>query len=174
MIHYKKGDLFANLPEDPVIIHVCNDIGIIGGGFTAPLIKYYPQVKDAYNWWFDRCPAQDVPFFKVSSKRPLLGTIQIVELYDLWVINMIAQQGIISSDNPVPLNYAALADCLFSVKAMVSQYKNIVCPLIGSQLAGGDWCVIQQLINEVFDDRDITVYVLNEEDLPEQFRHLLT
>jgi hypothetical protein len=42
---------------------------------------------------------------------------------------------------------------------------NIVAPQFGSGLAGGDWKHIAQIIKEVFEDRDITIYVLKPENL---------
>ena len=199
MIHYKKGNLFDDLHPDDYLIHVVNDLGCMGAGFAGELRYRFPNAGEIYEDWFKATPTGKWNY-KITgypdrdSNR--LGMTQFANLglnvvsHDengepVWecfrLAQMIAQHGVISKNNPHPLDYDALTTCLKHVKADLhfeclahQRPFRLISPLLGAGLAGGDWCVIQQLINEVFDDRDITVYVLNEEDLPEQFRHLLT
>jgi hypothetical protein len=37
-------------------------------------------------------------------------------------------------------------------------------PFIGCGLAGGDWRIVEKIINEIFKNRTIYVYYLNEQD----------
>jgi len=172
VITYVLGDLFNNLQPDDVIIHVCNDIGRIGGGFTAPLIKMFPSVRTNYVRWFNN----EMPADRYSSETspvPSLGHIQTMDAGtddNIWVVNMIGQHGTISADNPKPIKYAALVDCLRRVRDHIPKTNRIVAPLLGAGLAGGDWSLIAQIIEEIFAYREIVVYVLAESDLPEKFR----
>ncbi|KAF2459095.1 hypothetical protein BDY21DRAFT_339746 [Lineolata rhizophorae] len=63
-----KGDLF-NAPDDTVIIHACNCLGIWGSGIASEFKKKYPA---AYKEHFEYC--------KVHKENPeeLRGTAQLI------------------------------------------------------------------------------------------------
>ena len=44
--------------------------------------------------------------------------------------------------------------------------RRIGFPRIGAGLGGGDWKVIEAMIKSIFHDEDVTIYVLNEKDIP--------
>lgn len=65
-------------------------------------------------------------------------------------------------------SYAKLAQALEAMRDDLLTGRdlwNVGFPKIGAGLGGGDWDTIEEIINDVFDDRfNVTIYVLREED----------
>lgn len=160
-----QGDLFAALDKAKaewiVIPHVCNDSGGFGAGFVVALDKRFPKIKEQY---------QDG--IKDLSLYP--GNTQVCVEYPqsgktVWIANMIAQRGFKSVSNPRPLHYGWLAhamnqlvDCIESEVVMNWSDKRpiIVAPRFGSDLAGGDFGIIRELIESIWEDYDTYVFYL--------------
>lgn len=161
MIHYLVGD--ATKPQGigrKLIAHVCNDVGAWGAGFVVPLGKAYPQAEMNYRvhhasqglrlgevvWAW--CPTP-------NGTLPSGGVL---------VANMVAQVGLVSHDNPVPLKYGFLSACLVKVaKASEEIGASIHMPRIGCGLAGGKWMMVETIIQEELVSRNHAVFVY---DLP--------
>jgi len=94
-----------------------------------------------------------------------LGEIQIVPVKDeqgkLFVCNMIAQNGYVTKDNPVAVDYKALYDCFCKLNDWICKYisvrKLLVCPnhpesfsihmpRISCGLGGGAWDKVEFII----------------------------
>lgn len=71
----------------------------------------------------------------------------------------------------VHVDYDAVRDSMQAMKDYLQmffyQYEaaKIGIPKIGCGLAGGDWEVVSQIIEEVFDDKDIYVYILDGKEV---------
>lgn len=158
MINYHQGCLFEyidTLDKNKILIpHVVNNINKMGSGFVVPLYTRWPTVKSEYHeysgWFCDR-----LGFFR----NYLLGKIQIIPVSSkIDVINMFAQDGVISQQNPKPIKYDALANCLTKIKTTYSCInKQIVAPKFGAGLAGGDWNIIESMIKKHWCDFDVTI-----------------
>lgn len=138
-ITYVKGD--ATLPngeDNRIIIHIVNNIGKFGSGFALAVLNKWPKVKECYHKWYEG--KYLVPF--------TLGEVQVVKIEpNLWVANMIAQNGVIGPNNPTPINYKALSHCLMGVRTFAEKHNATVhCPRIGAGLAGGKWPEIENII----------------------------
>ncbi len=140
MIYYLKGD--ATEPQvadgDRFLIHICNSCGGWGKGFVLAISKKWKAPEKQY---------------RANIKQMKLGDIQIVKVEDaLYVVNMIAQNGYKSMNNPVPVSYVALENCLEKLQNELKNYNNptIHMPRIGCGLGGGRWFEIERLIN-IFD-----------------------
>lgn len=130
----------ATRPNGPgFLVHVCNNQGLWGGGFTGALSRRWHQPEmiyrmEAANRHLDGLPRQD-----------WLGSIQQVSLPapddHLTVINMIAQDGVVGAFNPKPIRFDALTTCLIATLDLLlgSGLTTLHMPRIGSGLAGGDW-----------------------------------
>lgn len=161
-IHYVIGDASdpVRVNEDPVIIaHVCNDKGGWGSGFVVALSNR------------DQRPEQMYRVCWASSHMPL-GEVSM-SLYDpkgqerdqnIFVANMIAQHGFKSADNPVPLDYKVLWECLVTVGEEAADMSATVhMPRIGCGLGGGDWTKVEDIIQRALVDLyhlDVYVYDL--------------
>lgn len=165
MIRYVIGDATEPViePGKRVITHVVNDEGAWGKGFVTAISARWKDPESHY-----RKQA------KFAKKRFKLGEVQwiFVDL-NLAVCNMIAQHGLFSSKNPVPLRYDALEQCLNKLAegaravtgtsdkaSIVTERLSIHMPRIGCGLARGDWERVSSLIEDVLWDMDVYVYNL--------------
>ena len=143
-----------------VVPHVCNNVGVFGGGFTAGISKYYPIVKDNYH---------------LIGNKARMGYVQYVEVmkdpaynHKLIFANMIAQNGTISKTNYRPLNYGALVSCMMSVASYINNSFDkennvqIHAPKFGSGLAGGNWSFIEELIKDIWSYNPVFIYDLKK------------
>ncbi len=146
MINYVKGDATQPIGEGKkVIVHICNDIGAWGAGFVIALSSKWPHVKNAYK----------------SIEEYVLGEVQMVKVEeDTFVMNMIAQKGIRSKNNPVPVQYRALEICLSKIFTRLPPGASVHMPRIGCGLAGGKWAMVETIIeNTAKLSPEIKVYV---------------
>jgi O-acetyl-ADP-ribose deacetylase (regulator of RNase III) len=160
MIKYVIGDATDPQGDDTkFIVHICNDIGAWGAGFVMALSAKWPEPESWYKDW------------SVGRLRPYefnLGQVQCVPVGFVgefpkctFVVNMIAQHGVRSKDNPSPIRYDALTECLTKVSESArSVNASIHMPRIGCGLAGGSWDKVEAIINATMPDLSVTVYDL--------------
>lgn len=149
-IQYLKGDATKPIGNgQKAIVHVCNDIGAWGAGFVLAISKKWKQPEIQYRIWHNKKEN-----FQLGNIQPVRAT------EDITVINMIAQNGIRSKYNQIPINYKAVRCCLEKVaNYCIENNMTVHMPLIGCGLAGGKWEVIEQIINETLIVNNIDVYV---------------
>jgi O-acetyl-ADP-ribose deacetylase (regulator of RNase III) len=145
-IKYVKGDLLES-PEQ-IILHGCNSLGIMGAG-VAKLIrnkwpKAYQDYRDCYN--SDGLRLGSI----VPSKQPD-GKI---------IMNGITQDTI--GPSGVHVSYWAVANVLYLLDQNVTVRKvgSVAMPMIGSGLAGGNWKVIEAIIENTAKNYQPIVYHL--------------
>lgn len=158
MLNYLVGDLFQLIPTDTpsskFICHIVNNQYAMGSGFVVPLMKKYPEVYPAYM----NCPIL------------ALGETQFVPIQrndegPIWVSHMCAQNGLIGANNPKPIKYVALTQCMEKVaKCCAAKKGEIWAPMFGSLRAGGNWSFIEELINEIWHDLPVTICKFNENE----------
>lgn len=160
MVTYVKGDATKPIGEGKrMIVHIVNDEGGWGSGFVLALNGLSPlpkrEYKATHEFWTSERGLAFIP----------LGEIEFVpvdEEQTLWVCNMVAQHRTIRSV-PKPICYKSLEICLEKVAKAASENDfSIHMPKIGAGLAGGDWNVIESIINRTLTlkDVDVTVYEL--------------
>lgn len=140
-----------------IIVHVCNNIGIWGGGFTDDLTERWLKPEIAYlNWSMKHDP--------VDSPMELGVVMKVKVEEDIWVANLIGQKGIARHGTVVPpIRYDAIRTGLARVAMMAYDLGATVhMPKIGTGLAGGDWNQIQPIIEAELCGMgiDVTVYCL--------------
>lgn len=133
--------------EIRVIIHVCNDIDKWGRGFVLALSKRWSDPKRMFH-----------------TMKQELGTISIciIEQPRICVINMIAQRGIYKQNGIEPIRYGALETCLQKVAGTFKDYVykvSIHLPRIGCGLSGGNWKIVQELIEKNLVEKGYSVCV---------------
>lgn len=156
MIYHIIGNAMEPIVLPAYICHIVNNKGLWGAGFVLAISKISKKPEEAY---------RKLQYSNINeNKRYPLGKIQIVPISkDISVCNMIAQNGIRSRTNTIPLNYRALANCLDKIhkKAKKTNYT-IHMPRIGAGLAGGDWDSIENIIKR-FVKVDNYIYTLENE-----------
>ena len=172
-IKYIQGNLFDHQPTEgrrSMITHVCNDKGGWGKGFVIPLAKFMPESKEQYQSWHNLgVDGRGVPFQR--------GQTQFVKGENgFCVANMVAQ----TLGTKRPLFYDSLVFCMSKVAQEIEHNKSrwgedyeIIAPLFGSALAGGNWDFIEELIVDIWSDIDVTVYYLDRSHLTERLQNLL-
>lgn len=158
-INYITGDAAwpdKTCPGDKIICHVCNDIGAWGRGFVLSLSNRWWMIRNVYLYDMKK-ELGEVYFWHAKKNKN----------NNIWVCNMIAQKGIRSKLNPIPLQYNYLTMCLLRVKGFILKYNmqnkpekiSLHMPRIGSGLAGGFWDDIESIIINIFDGLDLDIYV---------------
>lgn len=152
-ITYKNGD--ATRPKErSLIIHVCNNAGGWGAGFVLALSAIDKTPENDYREWAKRGQqSTGVPFE--------LGNIQLSAFGDHIVVNMVAQDNIERSVPPI--RYDALRECLEQVTQVAMKTGlPVVGPRFGAGIGGGEWSVIEEIINDTLIAHDIpvTIYTL--------------
>jgi O-acetyl-ADP-ribose deacetylase (regulator of RNase III) len=160
MVMYVKGD--ATKPQGDgkkIIAHVCNDEGGWGAGFVLALDRMSPLPRisylQEYKYWTKNEGLTFIP----------LGLIQVVSAGhanpDVEVCNMIAQHRTIRNV-PKPICYKSLEVALTRLaEEAIEKNATVHMPRIGCGLAGGDWNVVESIINRTLTLRDIDVTVYN-------------
>lgn len=162
ILNVSNGIINDNRNGATVIIpHVCNNINLFGAGFASYLSNRYPIIKEN---------------FLMLGNKSKLGYVQYITIekninysYELIIANMIAQNGTISRNNPRPINYEALVYCMINVRNMVKSHEaksnnrvELHCPKFGSNLAGGNWAFISNLIEDIWSNIIVNVYNYNK------------
>jgi len=186
MIEYRKGNLFDHWRDGDAIIHIVNDEGKFGAGFTKFLSERLPWTKRLYEDWMRETGNGSA--YHQSNKpmtKPDLGDISVAELHIHWrllmreqqgieltaeerglaehtvfVVNMVAQRGVRSRYNPKPIDYDALFLCLSKIPDYVSSSSRTIAPKIGTGLAGGDWDTIGKLIVEKLENYHVVIFTM--------------
>ena len=152
MIRYLRGDATSPQAAGPKIIaHIVNTAGKWGKGFVLALSKRWPDPEREYRRWYNVGTGFE------------LGATQIVACVkgQILVANMIAQKGTRTGTSGPPIRYDALRSCLQRV-AMEAELRgaSIHMPKIGTGLAGGDWRVIEPMIQEMLSNHSVFIYLL--------------
>lgn len=150
-ITYLKGD--ATVPQakgNKIIVHVCNNLGGWGKGFVLAISKRWKEPEKAYRAWHRNRSKNDFE----------LGSVQLVQVSDyIHVGNMIAQQGMKTGSNGVPIRYKAVEQCLNQIAIEAEKLNaSIHMPRIGCGLAGGKWEMIEPILAETLLHYDLDVY----------------
>jgi hypothetical protein len=181
-IKYVVGNLFDELPifttkKAIIIPHIVNTLGLWGSGFVVPLGKIWPITKREYQKWYKQ------NFDYERNTEFILGEIQIVQVEDfdknrgpVFVANMLAQDGIISSQNPHPIEYQSLNNCLLDMNTLALDLNGngydveIHAPAFGSCRSGGHWPTIAKMIDDILAAYPIFIYTLTQEEQDNLFQ----
>lgn len=147
IIHH-QGDLLAS--NCTVIAHGCNCFNTMGSGIARAIRARYPLAYAA------DCQT-------VRGDKTKLGSYTICTYPDRTIFNLYTQYGF--GTDKMHLDYEALVTALEAMNFWLdttdpAQYEIVGLPRIGCGLAGGEWEVVEELINAVFQTREIHIYSL--------------
>lgn len=147
-IQYRKGNLFETDIEH--IVHGCNAQGVMGSGVAR-------IVRDDYAAAYEFYKAQH------AAHGLKLGDVQFVPANGKTIVNAVTQHLFGKPVEPTRfVDYDAVADCMKTINQVLklSGYTEVAMPQIGAGLGGGDWTVIEQIIEQHLTDVQPVVYVL--------------
>lgn len=148
-ITYLTGDATTPTMLPAVIAHVVNTDGRWGAGFVVAVSRCWPEPEREYRLCH-------------RAGALTLGEILAIEVEaGLWVANMVAQYGVRSRANPVPLRLDALRQCLERVAGAARRLgAAVVMPRIGCGLGGGTWAEVEPIVEETLTGVEVYVYDL--------------
>lgn len=145
-----KGDLFAYLKPGDAFVHGCNAQGVMGSGIAASVREIYP---DAYN------------AYRMVHEKDGLALGEVIPFYDtqtqVWVLNGITQN-LYGKTGDRFVSYDAVTEVFENIRKsyQVGNIQRLFFPLIGAGLGGGNWRIIQTIIEEVFDGIEIPLILV--------------
>lgn len=164
MINYVVGDaLDPQGSGHKIVAHVCNDQGAFGKGFAAAVTERFPEARKAYMSWHSWQRWDGMPFERGQVQFITARCGSLFEPDWLVVANMVAQEGYRKryEDAPVRyLDYFSLGQCFDKLVIFALRNQSSVhMPRIGCGLAGGDWNVVEEMIERYLCSRGIPVTV---------------
>lgn len=157
-VTYKIGNLVHAFKMGYVsmIAHQANCFSRMKSGVAKDIVASFPEVAKR-----DALYANNVPEDK-------FGHADFVKTECGHVVNLYGQFRY--GRDKQYTNYDALRSALAEMNKIISicSKRHVVgIPKIGAGLGGGDWKVIENIINEEIQSCDVVCYVLKEEDVPE-------
>jgi len=149
-IKYTKGDATNPIVQgNKIIVHVVNNLGKWGSGFVLAVSRHWPDVRKKYIDWHS------------SGKDFKLGEVLFVRVEpNIFIANMVGQNGIRSASNPTPVRYDAIESGLLKVKDFaIANNASVHAPRFGAGLAGGKWKEIEKLINKCLCENNVPVTI---------------
>jgi O-acetyl-ADP-ribose deacetylase (regulator of RNase III) len=157
MITYIKGDLFAE--NHKIIAHGVNCQGVMGSGVAKIIKEKYPWAYTAYK---DFCELRD-PIYLLGEVRPCWNDEDVLILHCFTQLEY-------GKDGRRYISYDAVDDCMKRIadnmywKGVIGPNKicsdPIAMPKIGAGLGGGEWSIIESIINHRLKDHQVIVYEL--------------
>jgi len=143
-IKYIKGDLVRDAERDfDVMAHGCNCYCTMGAGIALAVKRKYPE-------------AAAVDKASSFADKEKLGTYTKWSNDNITVVNMYTQWDY--KGREINADYDAIRNCMKLMKGQFSG-KKIGLPLIGAGLAGGDWKLISEIIEQELTGEDVTVVI---------------
>ena len=148
-IKYIKGSVFNT--HCHVIAHGCNCKGGFGKGIAYTIAKMHPEVRVAYMTKYN------------SLHSWKLGDIQYVNVKSstYHIIANCATQFSFLPHNVLHADYEAIKKIMIELHDFCKANNyGLAIPKIGAGLAGGDWSIIEKIIEEIFVSIDIYIYYI--------------
>lgn len=147
MIEYRKGDLMA--VTSGIIAHGCNAQGVMGSGVAALVKAKYPKAFDQYVKDLGIGDALSGVSLGYVSFWSLADLSDDLHSDDLLIANCITQN-LYGRDGSKFVSYDAIHTCFTTLERVAKATgMTINIPRIGAGLGGGDWNVIESIINSV-------------------------
>ena len=150
VITYKTGDILIALGQGDIDIfgHGCNCRDGFGAGIVTQIAKKYPEVEKRFHYLHD-------------VNLDILGTSDIVETVTGQHIANLYIQETFGRKGKRYCSYDAIATSLTELAAFC-EMENMKCglPKIGAGLGGGEWKIIESIIDNAFRNSEVIIYEL--------------
>jgi O-acetyl-ADP-ribose deacetylase (regulator of RNase III) len=138
MIEYIKGDLFDT--DCKYIAHGCNCQGVMGSGVAKTVRELYPECFKAYSNYCEKHHNLGPP----QDSALLLGRIVEWTDGDIHILNCFTQD-YYGKNGDRFVSYDAVERCFRAISN--NNIPEVAMPKIGAGLGGGDWTIIEAIIN---------------------------
>lgn len=147
---YKKGNLLN--AEESIIMHGCNAQGVMGSGVAVQIRRKFPEAYHVYK-------------SSVGPKGLELGDISVAwikynhsEDQPLLIVNAITQE-FYGRDERRYVSYDAVTKVAEKMSQLFGK-RSVAIPKIGAGLGGGNWQVIESILENHAPDIQWVVYEL--------------
>lgn len=146
-IKYKVGNLFTDYAPDKktILVHGCNAQGVMGSGVARTFKDAYPAAFNTY--------CKDTHDTIRNERVGCVGTNSYYQFDPSLLLASAITQQYYGREEKKYVSYDAIFACftdIFDV-AISQKYEQVIFPLIGSGLGGGDWLVIEKIIKSAAD-----------------------
>ena len=150
-MEYVKGNLL-DAPER-LIAQGCNAQGVMGSGVARAIRDKWPEVYTQYR-----------QRYQLAGLR--LGDVVLAYTDDGKIVANCITQEFYGRDGKRYVDYDAVAVCMDKLKEICQRLRieKIAMPLIGAGLGGGDWSVLERIIDENLNLVKAVAY--HTEDIP--------
>ena len=145
IVDYIKGDITEATPS--YIAHGVNCQNRMGSGVAKALYTKWPKVKEDYHRF---CLTYD-------DSYQLLGKVSLAHVGGgKGILNCFTQR-YYGYDKKLYVSYPAVKAVFKAIEKM--ELGELAIPQIGCGLAGGDWKVVEEIINECTLNTKVYVYI---------------
>lgn len=132
-----------------IIVQIINTSGGLGFGFGRAMSSRWPESKRTVMQW------------KGNEKEFILGESKLTKLdNDIYVFQIVAQEGIHPKNGIIPLKYDRLRDGLRKLSSIALELNaSVHMPQIGAGQGKGDWKIIEGIIYDELSRKGISVSV---------------
>lgn len=135
------------------LVHIVNDLGRWGKGFTAALDRHIPHLRKEYM----DAALKDQRFKLNFVIQHTPAEFNGVEFHPF---SMVAQRGLPTRMRRKVVDYTAIEVCLLRLLHLIPEdITEIVMPKIGSGLGGGKWDTIYKIILDTFENTKFNVKI---------------
>lgn len=163
-IIYKKGNVLDT--TDRYIVHGCNSRKVMGSGVALAIRQKYPKAYEDYK--------KELEELEDISEESRLGKIIFSEQPDGKIIVNAITQEFYGKEPLKYVSYDAIDEAMLNLDYVLTIYseipfvgnvnkflsKDISMPKIGAGLGGGNWNVIEAIINHRLSNHNVTVWEL--------------
>lgn len=147
---YKKGNLLN--AEESIIMHGCNAQGVMGSGVAVQIRRKFPSAYHAY------LRAQEAYGLHLGDISIGTAISSCDNARPVTIINAITQE-FCGRDGRKYASYDAIAKAAEKVNSRFA-LERIAIPKIGAGLGGGNWQVIESILENHAPDIQWVVYEL--------------
>lgn len=154
-IEYIKGDLFStNITS---IVHGCNAQGVMGSGVAKIIREKYPKAYDRYRKEYELHN-----HLRLGHVIPVPCGDKVNDPDNFKIIINAITQEFYGRDGKRYVSYDAVADSMNIINKFFEVYgiTEVAMPKIGAGLGGGDWNVIEAIIESELKNVKAFVYEL--------------
>jgi O-acetyl-ADP-ribose deacetylase (regulator of RNase III) len=135
--------------ESGIIVHGCNNCGVMRSGLAKQVRYKYPEAYDEY-----------LRMFQGDGLKIDLGEISHIQITKYKIIvNAITQDGFgydgkkYVSYDAIELSFSHVVELASKIEDEYGKKLDIVFPKIGCGLGGGNWNIVEKIIDETVPDR---------------------
>lgn len=139
---YVEGNLIelAKKGNFDIIVHGCNIFHTMGSGIAAQLRKEFPEVYKA--------DVLNSPYGDPLKLGCFTQTLVEPYRFNQFAVVNLYTQGSFGSTG-VHVDYDAIRRGFMGIRCTYGPYKKFGIPQIGAGLGGGDWKVIEEIIDSI-------------------------